>query len=578
MAYINGNEVLFSAGSIILDGIFTTKITENSTNEEYPSAKAVFELTEKTADYFKRVNLIEKGATVEVGSLTNTGVNSANTNYRTSDFIIAKPNTVYRTNGLNQHIAFYDENKNCLINHNSAFAAGSPENTAFIRVDFHNTKANSIEDIILCEGEFVEANAILSEKVLIKRVEGDAIPLYATTANLFDCTKKINDGYAIQSGTGKLYQPTTSDGWQTSDFIKVKPNTNYIGNFTNHIAYYDEYYNYISMTNLVFSAVTPENTKFVRIDWNTKTIKADEIMLIEGDTLPETYLPPYLPKFDIPKSKIQEDIKSISNWNGKNWLAFGDSITAITNGNGLNLGWAAYVNSHYGFNNFYGRGVGGQSFLWNDNTFYANEDGTYAGRYGQQGLTEAPEGTTEHKGCFCSWDRISAMIPDSIKDTIDMVFIMGGTNDIASSDKINWQTPTFSAENVIDTEWLNAAEFNGGDYDITTFSGAICSAIMKMQIRCPNAVIILGTPLAKWNTTTKNAHNVNGVTMEDVADIIIKTARYMSTPCIDVNGTCGINGFNYETYITDGTHPYCEAGYKMLARTINGGLNCILPK
>lgn len=263
-------------------------------------------------------------------------------------------------------------------------------------------------------------------------------------------------------------------------------------------------------------------------------------------------------------------------WSGKNWVAFGDSITAITNGNGLNLGWAAYVNSHYGFNNFYGRGVGGQSFIWNANTFYANTDGTYAGRYGQQGLTSAPKGTTEHKGCFSSWDRIKTMIPDSIKNTIDFVFIMGGTNDIGTfSDRIKWTTPNFNAQNVTDTDWLNASEYNGGDYDVNTFSGAICSAIMKMQIRCPNAIIVIGTPLAKW--VDKNAYSKNGVTMEDVADIMIKTARYMSIPYIDVNGTCGINGFNYTKYITDGTHPYCDAGYRMLARTINGGLKNILP-
>ena len=287
----------------------------------------------------------------------------------------------------------------------------------------------------------------------------------------------------------------------------------------------------------------------------------------------------YFKKKNLKKIVIGFDTRHNSKttaWSGKNWVAFGDSITAITNGNGLNLGWAAYVNSHYGFNNFYGRGVGGQSFIWNANTFYANTDGTYAGRYGQQGLTSAPKGTTEHKGCFSSWDRIKTMIPDSIKNTIDFVFIMGGTNDIGTfSDRIKWTTPNFNAQNVTDTDWLNASEYNGGDYDVNTFSGAICSAIMKMQIRCPNAIIVIGTPLAKW--VDKNAYSKNGVTMEDVADIMIKTARYMSIPYIDVNGTCGINGFNYTKYITDGTHPYCDAGYRMLARTINGGLKNILP-
>jgi lysophospholipase L1-like esterase len=525
----------------------------------------------KIDDYFERVDLIEKGVTEEIGSLTNVGVNSANTNYRTSDYILVKPNTKYVTNKLNQHIAIYDENKNCINCYNMVYSITTPENAVFIRVDYNINTTDSIENIKLCEGDLVDVDAILSDKVSVRKVEPESVPFYEKSANLFDCTKPYHNGYVLDSAVGKL---NAKEKFQTSDYIEVKPNTNYIGNYTNHIAYYDENKTKISVTNLVLSAVTPENCKFVRIDWHIDFITADKIMFVEGDTLPEAYVPTYLPKYDIPKNKIVAIDET--HWSGKKWISYGDSISAINNGNGLNLGWSAYVNSHYGFSGFYGRGVGGQSFIWNTNTFYANSDGTYAGRYGMNGLTSAPEGTTEHKGCFCSWDRICTMIPDNIKKTIDLVFIMGGTNDIGLfSDRIKWETPNFSAENVTDTDWVNAPEFNGGDYDITTFSGAICSAIMKMQIRCPNAVIVIGTPLSKWSN--QNAHSVNGVTMEDVADVMIKTSRYMSTPVIDVNGTCGINGSNYSTYITDGTHPYSVAGHKMLARTVNGGLKSILP-
>ena len=524
----------------------------------------------KLDDYIHRTNLIEKGITVEIGSLTGSGVNSANTDFRTSDYIIAKPNTKYITNGVNQHIAFYDVNKNCLVCHNVKQAVLSPENTAFVRVDCYIPIVISIENVILCEGEYVDGDGVLSEKVLVKQVENEAIQLFTKTENLFDYTKPLYDGALNENGV--IWQPTVS-GWKTTDFIEIKPNTNYVTDCGGTICYYDELYQYISRDRWIPSVVTPENAKYVRFDSFGTYIDIEQVMFIEGDTLPTEYLPPYIPTFKIPQEKLQG--LDITNWTNKNWVAYGDSITAISNGNGLNLGWAAYINSHYGFSNFYGRGVGGQSFIWNTSTFYANSDGTYAGRYGQ-GLTEPPAGTTEHKGCFCSWDRIKTMIPDDIKDTIDMVFIMGGTNDIGGPDVIKWETPNFNAENVTDTDWVNANEYNGGDYDITTFTGAICSAIMKMQVRCPNAVIVVGTPLAKWYSN-KNAYNVNGVTMEDVADIMIKTARYMSTPYIDVNGNCGINGFNYSTYITDGTHPYCEAGHKMLARTINGGLNNILP-
>jgi hypothetical protein len=48
-------------------------------------------------------------------------------------------------------------------------------------------------------------------------------------------------------------------------------------------------------------------------------------------------------------------------------------------------------------------------------------------------------------------------------------------------------------------------------------------------------------------------------------------------PCIDVFGTCGINMLNSPTYITDGTHPYNDAGEKMLARAVMGGITTIYP-
>lgn len=266
-----------------------------------------------------------------------------------------------------------------------------------------------------------------------------------------------------------------------------------------------------------------------------------------------------------------------SQWYGKKWLAYGDSITAISNGE-MSCGWARYVTDVLNFGGFYGRGIGGQTYVWNDYTFYANNDGSYNSRDTSH---NPPTGTTEHRGCFSSWDRIKTMIPDSIADTIDMIFLMGGTNDINGVEEvgggsaIEYETPIWSETNTTDTDWVSSTEYNGGDYDVTKFSGAIASTIMKLQTRCPNAIIVIGTPFSRWSN--KLNLETRGKTMFDVAEVEMKVARFMSMPHIDVNGLCGVNGFNSAEYQPDGVHPKTEKGMKMLGRTIIGGLRGIDP-
>ncbi len=265
-----------------------------------------------------------------------------------------------------------------------------------------------------------------------------------------------------------------------------------------------------------------------------------------------------------------------SQWRNKSWVAYGDSITAQCNGNELTNGWAKYVNSRHEFSRFYGRGVGGQRYCYNTGTWYANTDGTYAGRYGQNGLTEAPEGTTTHNGSFCSWDRITTMIPEDIRESIDLITIMGGTNDISAGINETWSKPAWSAENTADDVWRSdTTHYNGGDYDTSTLVGSVASTIMKMQTWCPNAVIVVLTPIPRW---VEYAHYENkGLTLQDVSEMIRKTAEYMGVHCVDLNAKCGINGFNYAKYISDGVHPNAN-GHKLIGQALNGSFVDIFPR
>ena len=277
----------------------------------------------------------------------------------------------------------------------------------------------------------------------------------------------------------------------------------------------------------------------------------------------------------------------ITQWNRKVWLAYGDSITAISNGNSRDTGWAKYVNATHGFRQFYGRGIGSQAFNYRTHggaACFINADGTYNSRdneYNKDNYEgDIPSGTTLCRGAFCSWDRITQMIPESIKDSIDLVFIMGGTNDTLSDAELTWV-----ANDETDPEWAASDEYEdyGGDYNINTLIGGVASTIMKFQAYLPNALIVLGTPFG--GQTNEQNHDGTGERRPgytpdeyEKAKIIREVAYRFGIPCIDVYATCGVNTLNSPLYITDGTHPYNDAGQKMLARAITSGLNEIAPR
>ena len=290
-----------------------------------------------------------------------------------------------------------------------------------------------------------------------------------------------------------------------------------------------------------------------------------------------------------------------SQWQGKSIAFYGDSITAITNGNyespfpytkGDNVLWGNVVAEYFGAKKAYGRGIGGKryeygtlgaggSVCWvdvngnylgrNDNKTYDNFNGEYP-----NGLTKDMENNgsiIRTKGAFSSWLRITTMFPESIKGTIDVICVMGGTNDANDENEISFVTGSN-----VDTVWANSQFYStyGGDYNIETMQGGIASTIMKLQAWMPNALIVIMTPLSGRGVTGQL--NLTPVTLEyEKTKMIKNVAAIFSCPLIDVNSSSGINGLNRTTYITDNLHPYSAKGNKMLARTVIGGLTGILP-
>ena len=93
----------------------------------------------------------------------------------------------------------------------------------------------------------------------------------------------------------------------------------------------------------------------------------------------------------------------------------------------------------------------------------------------------------------------------------------------------------------------------------------------------PNAILVLCTPISgRFNQAGQMNLSLRNE-MEEIADIVRDMGRIMSIPVIDVYATDGINGLNRIRYISDTIHPYSEAGNKMVARAVIGGLKGIMP-
>jgi len=269
--------------------------------------------------------------------------------------------------------------------------------------------------------------------------------------------------------------------------------------------------------------------------------------------------------------------ESVSGGSNSIVAVYGDSITAISNGNDKYVGWAKHFAEECNLKSFYGRGIGGSkySYSWGGGavTFVSTDDGTYNSRndsYNKDNYTGAvPAGCVAIRSALCSWDRITNMFPASIKDGIDYVILFGGAND-ADSEIVD--EAEFVVGSSDDPEWYASDEYAtyGGDFNISCMRGALASCIMKFQAWMPNAKIIVATPISGQGTTGQISTDIF-IKMYDKSVQIKEIASRCSCPCIDVYGTDGISPFNRTRYITDSIHPYNDYGRRAVGVALAQG-------
>lgn len=305
---------------------------------------------------------------------------------------------------------------------------------------------------------------------------------------------------------------------------------------------------------------------------------------------------------------ISRDESQYNIWKGAKGAGYGDSITAQCNGDYIgvfNKTWLPNMAEKLEFSELYCRGVGGQTYKWNDVAYYSKVGGTgnYVNRYkAKNGQISSNNGTvtvdtTEaekleietvlgypieiHRGCFCSWDRITSMFPEGIKDMIDVIYIMGGTNDFSGVEEIeSGRTdgslrPLWSVDNQTDTDWINAeGYYNGGDYDVTNTWGGMASCLMKMQIWMPQAKVIVLVPITRKGINYNNPTNDLGATYQDLSNSIKSVADWCNVEVVDMM-CCGITQWNADDTIPDGVHPQQGMGWSRMTSYLKSKMNAI---
>lgn len=246
-------------------------------------------------------------------------------------------------------------------------------------------------------------------------------------------------------------------------------------------------------------------------------------------------------------------------WSGKKVCTYGDSITEY----GF---WQSSLSHYFGFSEVVNRGISG-SKLTNIDPFQYWVNSITGEKISTENVEE-PDPTWENPlriySNFSNQERINTVPIDC-----DLVIIMGGTNDTGAT---NPSTNTGDC---------NFDEHTGA-FKENTIMGAVCETIRKMQIRCPNAVIVFATPLSGLNSYSDNKNYNQSFKINEMAKAIKDACFYMSIPVIDVFGTCGINISNSAKYLReDKVHPtYGNDKYNgasMISRAMIGGLLSILP-
>ena len=109
--------------------------------------------------------------------------------------------------------------------------------------------------------------------------------------------------------------------------------------------------------------------------------------------------------------------------------------------------------------------------------------------------------------------------------------------------------------------------------DSTRFAGALRNCVGKIRSVSPGAVIILLTPLWRYQAPDGDKipgdawllPNRAGTCQKEIYDMVFEMGRRLNIPVLDIRKLSGIGRHNWEQLLPDMVHP-SEEGYRIICR------------
>lgn len=306
--------------------------------------------------------------------------------------------------------------------------------------------------------------------------------------NLIDISK-VKEGYGYTNSIG--YPPTlvAQTGYNAiDDIIPCEAGETYTVNWLyGAIGIYDssiKRIQHIYIDSIPKTFVVPDGGCYMTLFGGTKRMV--DIMLVEGNEIPDEYIPHSI--FDIESKKDYEQDKILESilhpLKGVKWCAYGNSLTDSATLAGQTTGtknYVDYVSESLGLN-VVNCGSGGTGFLKNNN-----------------------------KGTFV--DRVSSIPLDT-----EILTVFGSFNDY---------------------EYISEHLGTIGDTGTDTIYGAIYNFIHDVYTRCPNAIIGIITP-TKWGYLSDWKDVSAGGLCDSYVEALLKTADKWSIPVLDLYHDSGL--------------------------------------
>lgn len=346
------------------------------------------------------------------------------------------------------------------------------------------------------------------------------------------------------NGTTVSTESTTE--YRFTDFIVVKPNTYLLRKYPRHFVFYDKNKIFISGTNTPSEATrenikgygvsVPSNAKYVVL--NVRENEQDEFLLQVRNESESVRIPELI----IGKHQIVDDgfygyEDEDKPLQGKVGVAFGDSITQggtytdyISNVTGAN-----YINVGFGSTRL--ARTNRENYPWKDIGMCDLADAITSRNWTT--VINAINQIDDYYG-NTTYSTIYNRLRAIDFNNVDFITMMYGTNDSNNS------TFEIGSKDSADTYTVN---------------GALNHILQTIMTKYPHIKIYLLTPIFRQSLSgwgdgdSDNSKLPDGVYLYDIAQAIVDKAKEYHVPVKDMYNESGINRYNADHFLKDGTHP-----------------------